>query len=332
MSQTKKIVLSGTQPSGELHIGNYLGALKNWVKMQNSYECFFFIADYHSLSENYISQEKGKQILNLALNYLAAGLDPKKCTIFVQSDVPECTELAWIFNTITPVSYLERMTQYKDKSLKQEQNINMALFDYPVLQAADILMYNADYVPVGNDQDQHVELTRAIAKFFNNRFGETFKEPEGLHSAAPRVMSLVEPSKKMSKSDAAGSYIALTDSSDEIIKKIKRATTDTGVKMGGVEVSGGENLLALGDYVSEDKDKLRNFISEYKNGSLKYSELKPFLAEEIIKMLAPIQEKRRKLEKDMDYVHSVLEDGAKNARKIARETMNVVKKKIGVRY
>ncbi|OGF22699.1 tryptophan--tRNA ligase [Candidatus Falkowbacteria bacterium RBG_13_39_14] len=328
----KKIVLSGTQPSGELHIGNYLGALKNWVALQDKYECFFFIADYHSLSENYNPKEKARQILDLAIDYLAAGIDPKKCAIFVQSDVPECAELAWIFNTITPVAYLERMTQYKDKALKQEQNINMALLDYPVLQAADILMYNADFVPVGNDQDQHVELTRTIARFFNNRFGETFKEPEGLHSSAPRIMSLTAPSKKMSKSDASGSYIALTDSPEEITKKIKRATTDIGEKAEGAGISGGENLLALLDYVSDNKDRIRDFVSEYKNGSLKYSELKPFLAEEIIKMLAPIQERRKKLEKDIDYVRSVLENGANKARKIAKETMEVVKKKVGVRY
>lgn len=328
----KKIVLSAVQPTGELHIGNYLGAVKKWVEIQNEYECFFFICDYHSLSGSYEPQKKGKQIIDAVLDCLATGLDPNKSTIFVQSDVPECTELAWIFNCITPISYLERMTQYKDKALKQEKNINMALLDYPVLQAADILLYNADFVPVGNDQDQHVELTRTIARFFNNRFGKIFKEPEGLHSPAPRVMSLMEPSKKMSKSDAVGSYIALTDSPDEITKKIKRATTDTGQKESGAEIPGGENLLALLDYVSENKDEVRKFISEYKNGSLKYSELKPFLAEEIIKMLAPIQEKRKGLEKDIDYVRSVLENGANKARKIAKETMAKIKERIGVKY
>jgi len=328
----KKIVLSGTQPTGELHIGNYLGALKNWVKIQDEYNCFFFLADYHSISQDYDIKEKEKQILNLAIDYLSVGLDPKKCTIFLQSDVPKCTELAWIFNCITPVSYLERMTQYKDKSQKQEKNINMGLLNYPILQAADILMYNADYVPVGDDQDQHVELTRKIAHFFNNRFGQTFKEPAGLHSSAPRVMSLTEPEKKMSKSDSSISYIVLKDTPDQIKSKIKKATTDTGKKERENTASGGENLIALLDVISEDKKKVRNFTNEYKNGSLKYSEFKPFLAEEIIKMLAPIQAKRCELEKNIDYVKKVLAEGAKKASTIANETIKKVKEKIGIRY
>lgn len=327
----KKIVLSGTQPTGELHIGNYLGALKNWVEIQDNYQCFFFIADYHSLSGNYNPKEKKSQIMNLAIAYLSAGLDPKKCTIFLQSDVPQCAELGWIFNCITPISYLERMTQYKDKALKQELNVNMALLDYPVLQAADILMYNADYVPVGNDQDQHVELTRKIAHFFNARFGETFKEPEGLHSPSPRVMSLSDPTKKMSKSDAVGSYIALTDTPEQIRNKIKRATTDTGKKESGDEISGGENLLDLLDNVSEDKETVRRFISEHKNGSLKYSELKPFLAEEIIKMLSPIQERREELEKNLNYIEQVLKQGAEKASAIADKTIAIVKERIGIK-
>lgn len=327
---TKKIVLSGTQPTGELHIGNYLGALKNWVEIQDKYECFYFIADYHSLSANYHPKEKKSQIMDVALTYLASGMDPKKCTIFLQSDVPQCTELGWIFNCITPISYLERMTQYKDKALKQELNVNMALLDYPVLQAADILMYNADYVPVGNDQDQHVELTRKIAHFFNARFGQIFKEPEGLHSPSPRIMSLSDPAKKMSKSDATSSYIALTDTQDEIRNKIKRATTDTGKKESGDEISGGENLLALLDNVSDDKDRVRKFTNEHQNGSLKYSELKPFLADEIIKMLFPIQERRKELEKNLDYVNTVLKEGAEKASAIAEKTMAIVKEKIGI--
>ncbi len=327
---TKKIVLSGTQPTGELHIGNYLGALKNWVEIQDKYECFFFIADYHSLSENYDPKEKKTQIINLVIAYLSAGLDPKKCTIFLQSDVPQCTELAWIFNCVTPVSYLERMTQYKDKALKQNQNINMALLDYPVLQAADILMYNTDFVPVGNDQDQHIELTRKIAHFFNVRFGNTFKEPAGLHSPAPRIMSLTDPAKKMSKSDATVSYISLTDSQDEIRNKIKRATTDTGKKESKEKISGGENLLALLDNVSNDKDQIKKFTNEHKNGSLKYSELKPFLSEEIIKMLSPIQERRKELEKNPDCVNKILKEGAEKVRPIAMATIRMVKEKIGL--
>lgn len=329
---SKKIVLSGMQSSGELHIGNYLGALKNWLKLQNEHKCFFFIADYHSLSEEFDPKEKPRQVLNLAIDYLAAGLNPDKCTIFLQSDVPQCTELAWILNTVTPVAYLERMTQFKDKSLKQEKNINLALLSYPVLQAADILMYNADYVPVGNDQDQHVELTRTIAKFFNNKFGETFKKPEGLHSPAPRVMSLTDPDKKMSKSDAKNSYISLNDSPEEVRNKIKKATTDIGKRENGINLSGGKNLLDLLDNISAKKDEIRKFSDDYRYEKLSYSELKPFLAEEIINMLAPMRAKRKKLENNLSYAREILQKGAAAARKIAEKKMDEVKKRIGIDY
>src|SRR3989344_7752421 len=192
----KPVVVSGIQPSGPLHIGNYLWALKNWVKIQNSgqYDCFFFIADYHSLTESYNPSEKREQIFNLAVDYLSSGLDPKKCTIFVQSQVPACTELAWIFNTLTPISELERMTQFKDKASRQVKNINLGLFDYPVLQAADILLYHGSLVPVGQDQIQHVELTRDIARRFNQKYQkEYFPLSQPLLMPLAKIMSLQEP-------------------------------------------------------------------------------------------------------------------------------------------
>src|SRR3990167_984899 len=186
-----RVIVSGIQPSGKLHIGNYLGMLSNAVKLQDEYHCYYFVADMHSLTENYRPQDKPQQILDAVMDLLALGVDPEKSVIFIQSQVPEHAELAWYFNTITPIASLERMTQYKDKTGRQKENINVGLFDYPVLQAADILMYRATAVPVGKDQDQHVELTRQIARFFNNRFGQTFTEPKTLHTDTPKVMSLL---------------------------------------------------------------------------------------------------------------------------------------------
>lgn len=224
-NKTNQRVFSAIQPTGELHIGNYLGALKNFVELQNRYECFFFIADYHSIMENYDPKEKPKQILALAMDFLAAGLNPQKCVIAVQSQIPEHTELAWIFNTITPIGLLERMTQYKDKAARQKQNVNVGLFDYPVLQAADILIYKAGLVPVGQDQVQHLELARNIARLFNNKFGETFPEPKALLTQTPKIMSLTDPTKKMSKSLGPKSYIGINDLPEIIREKLKKAVT-----------------------------------------------------------------------------------------------------------
>ena len=222
---TKQRIFSAIQPSGELHIGNYLGALRNFVELQDNYECFFFIADYHSISGKYNPEEKKKQIMDLALDFLAIGLDPKKCTIAVQSQVPEHTELAWIFNTVTPLAELQRMTQFKDKSQQQDKNINMGLLDYPVLQAADILMYKSSAVPVGQDQIQHIELTRKIARFFNNKFGKTFPEPKDLITETPKIMSLTDPTKKMSKSSGEKSYIGINDEPEVIMEKMKKSVS-----------------------------------------------------------------------------------------------------------
>jgi len=237
----KQTIFSAIQPSGELHIGNYLGALKNFVELQDKYECFFFIADYHSITGDYDPKEKSKQILGLALDMIAAfkafspklinrEFDVSKITIAVQSQIPEHTELAWIFNTITPISELQRMTQFKDKSQNQEKNINMGLFDYPVLQAADILMYKAYGVPVGQDQIQHIELTRKIARFFNNKFGETFPEPKDIITETPKIMSLTDPTKKMSKSHGEKSYIGINDEPEVIQKKMRKAVTASNIE------------------------------------------------------------------------------------------------------
>ncbi len=320
----KQTIFSAVQPSGELHLGNYLGALKNFVNLQEKYNCFFFIADYHSITENYDPKEKPKQIFDLALDFLAVGLDPKKCIIAVQSQIPEHTELAWIFNTITPVTELERMTQFKDKANHQDKNINMGLFDYPVLQAADILMYKADKVPVGQDQVQHVELTRKIARFFNNKFGETFPEPKDIITETPKIMSLADPTKKMSKSRGAKSYIGINDEPEVIKKKLRKAISTTEYD---------KNIYNFYATLLEEFGTEKNktyFTEKFENRDVKFSELKEALAEDISNYFAPFREKRKELKKNPEYVKKVLSEGVEKAGAVARETMREVKEKVGL--
>ncbi|MEK9152281.1 MAG: tryptophan--tRNA ligase, partial [Patescibacteria group bacterium] len=252
------IIVSGIQPSGASHVGTYAGVYRNWLRLQDdkNLKRFFFIADYHSITEDYDPPAKRQQVLDLAMDFLALGLAPKKSVIFAQSDVPEHTELCWIFNTVTPVSFLERMTQFKDKAARQRENVNMGLFDYPVLQAADILIYGCDRVPVGRDQIQHVELTRDIARFFNNKFGATFPEAQPLLTDTPKIRSLTDPLKKMSKSLGERNLIALADEPEAIADKIKRAVTETTgvVSMSEEDL---ERKLAAPDLANETLEQLR---------------------------------------------------------------------------
>lgn len=324
---SKNIIFSGIQPTGQLHLGNYLGAVKQWAELQYQYSSIFCIVDYHAMTVPYAPKELSKKIVELALDLLAAGLNSDKSIVFVQSHVAEHTELAWIFNTITPLGELERMTQFKEKSEQHKQSVNAGLFTYPVLQAADVLLYKADTVPVGEDQVQHIELMRVIARKFNAAFGKTFPEPKPLLTKTPRIMSLVEPEVKMSKSKGDKHYIALTDSPSVIRAKVKSAVTDTAR---GADAPGVTNLFAL---LSEfgAKATVDNLVQDHKNGTLKYSTLKEVVAEAIIKHLEPIQEKRASLAKDKDKIAGILLDGAERARAIAKKTMEEVRKKIGVR-
>ncbi len=331
MAPMKDTILSGIQPTGPLHLGNYLGALRHFVRLQNEHPgaCFFMIADYHSLTENYDPKEKPGQVLELAAEYLAAGLDSKQCTIYVQSDVPVVTELAWIFNTVTPMSYLERMTQYKDKAARQKENINVGLFDYPVLQAADILLTKARFVPVGQDQVQHVELTRDVARFFNRKFGEVFPEPKPLLTETPRVMSLLEPDKKMSKS-VSGSFIALMDEPGEISAKIKRAVTDVGPQHDRKTKSPGvTNLFMLLENFGTTAD-VKRFEAAYADGSIRYAELKEVLAERIADHFADFRTKRKVLLAKPAQIEKVLKSGAAKMRKVATATMREVRQRVGL--
>lgn len=325
---SQKRLLSGIQPTGDLHIGNYLGALKNFLELQDHYECYFMIATYHSITGEYDPFQKKKQILDLATDYLAAGIDPKKAVLFNQADVPAHTELCWIFNSLTPVSELERMTQFKDKSQKQQKNINMGLFDYPVLQAADILLYQSEVVPVGKDQEQHIELARKTVRWFNNKYKkEYFAEPRPLFTPVPKVMSLLEPEKKMSKSAGPNHYIAISDTPEDIEKKIKKAVTGIGTE--DTTPPGAENLLQLmREFGAPDRAKV--YEAEIKAKTVRYGDMKRELAALISDYFAEFRERRAELEKNPNYIKQVLEEGAKEAQKIAQKTLDEVKEIIGV--
>ena len=330
MASEKKIIFSGIQPSGNIHIGNYLGAIKNWVDLQNNsdYDCIFFIVDLHAMTIPYDPKKFQKVIYNAALDNLAAGLDPKKCTIFVQSQIKEHAELTWILSTLTPLGELERMTQFKEKS-KEQKEVNVGLLTYPVLQAADILLYQADFAPVGKDQEQHIEFTRALARKFNGRFGNVFKEPRALiPKIGAKIMSLSDPLKKMSKSHGPDSYIALFDSDDEIRQKIKRAITDSGkeVKYNPKNKPAISNLLIIYHLFSGKPMKELEKMYVGKN----YADFKKDLAEIVIEHLKPLRKKRGELEKNSNYVRNILEQGRKRAQKIAARTMEEAKKAAGL--
>ncbi|MAG29150.1 tryptophan--tRNA ligase [bacterium] len=321
------LIFSGMQPTGSLHLGNYLGALKQWVELQEQHDSIFCIVDYHALTIDYSPKDLPNRITELALDYLSAGVDPEKSIVFVQSQIPEHTELAWIFNSITPMGELERMTQFKEKSEQHKQNINAGLFTYPILQAADILLYKADRVPVGEDQVQHVELTRDIAKKFNKTFGKTFPETKVILTKTARIMSLVDPEKKMSKSLGEKHYIALSDSPDAIKKKVRSAVTDT---HGGSKSAGVTNLFDILEALNGD-DMVSELKDQHKKGKLPYKDLKDIVANTIISHLKPIQERRRELEEQREEIGEILIEGAERAQEIAQKTMEEVREKVGVR-
>jgi len=315
-------IFSGMRPTGQLHIGNYLGALRNWVELQKKADCIFGIVDYHAITTSFNSKTIKKDSINLALDYLGAGIDPKKSIIMIQSHIPEHTELAWILETLTSMGDLQRMTQFKEKS-KQHQE-NAGLFSYPVLMAADILLYKADAVPVGEDQKQHVELTRKLAKKFNNQFGKTFSLPQTLLvKNGARIMSLTDPKKKMSKT--GDESINLNDSPNEIRRKIKKAVTDSGKEIKYSKSKPAiSNLLTI--YHLFSNKSIKELENKYKNKG--YGEFKKDLAEVIIKELKPFQEKRKKYSPEL--VEKILNQGAEKAQKIAQKTIKEVKTKIGL--
>ena len=312
---SKPIVLSGCQPSGDLTIGNYLGALKQWVSMQDSHECYYMLVDQHAITVRPNPEDLRKATLDGLALYLACGVDPEKSTIFIQSHVPEHAQLSWVLNCYTQMGELNRMTQYKDKSQKSEANMNSGLFTYPVLMAADILLYNADRVPVGDDQKQHLELARDIATRFNNLHGETFTVPDPyIPEFGARVMSLLEPTKKMSKSDTnPGNFIGLLEEPKKISKKIKRAMTDSdeeaNIYFNIEEKPGVSNLLSLLSWCTGET--VEQLVPKYEDKM--YGHLKGDVANAVVALLEPIQQRYHEIRNDQAYLDSVMKAGAEKA-------------------
>jgi len=321
-------VFSGIRPSGDLHIGNYFGAMRQWIELQNKYNCLFCIVDLHAITTPYEPKDLQKNILETAIAYLAAGLDPEKCVLFVQSDVKEHCELAWLLGTITPLGDLKRMTQFKEKSKKYPQYLNAGLLNYPVLMAADILLYQTTLVPVGKDQVQHIELTREIARRFNKTFGNTFKEPKALLSQGQKIMSLDEPRKKMSKTGSPKGYIGLFEEPSKIRKKIMSAVTDSGktIKYDPKRKPGISNLLVIYSLVS---GKDINVLERELKGK-GYRQLKKNLASLLIDFLSPFRRKHKEFLTRQVYVKEILKRGARRARLQAQSTIKRVKTKMGL--
>lgn len=329
----KKRILSGVQPTGNLHIGNYLGAIKNWVEIQSQYENFFCVVDLHAITVPHNPKALAENTYTIAALYLACGIDLNYSTIFVQSHVSAHSELTWLLNCITPLNWLERMIQFKEKALKQGENVSVGLLDYPVLMAADILLYDADQVPVGEDQKQHLELTRDIAIRINDKFGKkkqpVLKLPEPLiRKEGARVMSLTDGTKKMSKSDPSElSRINLLDSADVIKKKIKKCKTDPmmGLTFDDPERPECNNLLTLYTLFSgKNKQEVAEEASE-----MGWGKFKPLLTEVTIEYLKPIQTKYAEIMADKGYLNSVLKNGQEKAEAVANQTLLRVKKALG---
>ena len=324
----KQRVFSGIQPSGDIHVGNYIGAIQNWVKLTDSYDCIFCIVDYHAMTNKYDPQMMQKKILDAAVVNMACGLDPEICSIFVQSHVIEHTELAWIFNCVTPFGELQRMTQFKEKSKNQNKNINVGLLGYPVLQAADILIYKAEVVPVGEDQIQHIEFSREIARKFNAAFGETFPEPQANIGKHKRLMGL-DGKSKMSKS--LNNYISVLDDTETLWSKLKTAFTDENrikrTDPGNPDIC---NIFSLHEAFSETTET-NGINTNCRAGSIGCVDCKKKLHVNLDQHFAPVREKASELYSKPDEVWDILQKGASNCRAIAQEVMADVRKKTGLR-
>lgn len=329
MNENKKIIFSGIQPSGALTLGNYLGAVKNWIALQKDYLCYYCVVDLHALTVRQNPADLRKRTLDVMALLLAAGIDADKSVLYMQSHVSAHSQLAWILDCYTYMGELSRMTQFKEKSKNTDGNINSGLFTYPVLMAADILLYQSDLVPVGDDQRQHLELTRDIAIRFNNIYGEVFKIPEGyIPKDGARIMSLQEPDKKMSKSDEnENSYIALLDDADTIKRKIKRAVTDSdGQIKYSADKPGVSNLLSI--YSSITQKTIAQSESEFEGKG--YGVFKEAVSDAIIEELTPLRERYQLIRKDKAYLNEVMDMGRQRAEKEAYKTLMKVHKKVGL--
>ena len=329
-SEQKKRIFSGVQPSGKLTLGNYLGAIRNFGPLQDAYDCVYCVVDLHAITVRQDPAALRRATLEVLAQYIACGLDPQRSTLFIQSHVSAHPELAWVLNCFTMFGEASRMTQFKDKSAKHADNVNVGLFDYPVLMAADILLYQADYVPVGVDQSQHIEMTRNIAQRFNGLFPGTFTIPEGMYpkeGEGAKIMSLSDPAKKMSKSDEnPNGYILLLDKPEDIMRKFKRAVTDSDSRI----------------VVADDKPGVSNLIQIYSLATGKstaeieaefegkgYGDFKPAVGEAVVEMLRPIRETTEDLLRNKDYLEQVYKEGAQRASYMARKTLDKVYRKVG---
>ncbi len=325
----KPILLSGIQPSGHLALGNYVGAMRNWVNLQQDYLGLFIVVDMHAITVRQKPADLRNRCLSFAAQYLAAGIDPEENLIFIQSHVPQHAELSWVLNCYTYMGELNRMTQFKDKSQRHNDNINAGLYTYPTLMAADILLYQADLVPVGADQKQHLELTRDIANRFNNTYSPTFKVPEPfIPQAGARIMSLQEPEKKMSKSDAnENNFISLLDPPDVLRRKIKRAVTDSAREISPESLNnpGIGNLLTIYSVLNDLKPEL---VAEQYAGK-QYSIFKGDLADSLVAFLEPFQQRYYQIMNEKGYLNGILDEGASRARYMATKTLSKVYRKIG---
>ncbi|MRG90564.1 tryptophan--tRNA ligase [Polyangium spumosum] len=326
----KPVILSGIQPSGQLALGNYVGALKNWVELQHTHDCIFLVVDLHALTVTQVPAELRSRCLSFAAQYIACGIDPETSTIVLQSHVPQHAELAWVLGTMTYMGELSRMTQFKDKSARHEENINAGLFTYPVLMAADILLYQANLVPVGADQKQHLELTRDVAQRFNQRYSETFVMPEPfIPKMGARIMSLQDPTKKMSKSDDnPDNYIAVLDTPDVIRRKFKRAVTDseTEIRFDVEKKPGVSNLLTI--HAALTNQPVEAVEAHFAGKG--YGDLKSEVADVVVATLEPFQKRYQEVMSDKAGLEQILARGAEKARARAWKTLSKVYRKVGL--
>lgn len=327
MSEGRKRIFSGIQPSGTIHIGNYFGAIENWVRLIEEYDCIFSVVDYHAITIPYDASEMQPRIINAVMDNIAAGLDPERCVIFVQSHVREHTELNWLLTCVTPMGELSRMTQFKEKSSQHKDNVNAGLLCYPILQAADILLYHSDAVPVGEDQAQHIEFTREVVRRFNTRFGDYFAEPKTIIGRARRVMGL-DGESKMSKS--MNNFIGVTEERDSIWEKLKPAKTDTArVRRTDVGDPYKCNIFSYHQLVTPEEQQ-KEIIHGCTTAGIGCFDCKKILLDNLMIVLDPIRERRHELEGKPDYVKDVLAAGATRCREIASKTVSEVRRRMGL--
>ena len=333
MERAKEIVVSGIRPTGNLHLGNYFGAMRNYVRMQQDYECYFFVADWHSLTTHPDTSALRQSVLHVLAENIAAGLDPEKCCLYLQSSVPEIAELYLYLNMLAYKGELEKTTTFKDKVRLQPDNVNAGLLTYPVLMAADIIIHRAKYVPVGKDQEQHLEMTRNFAQRFNHRYGELFPEPQAFNFGAEllKVPSL-DGAGKMSKSENQMATLYLADNDEAIRKKVMKAKTDSGPTEPNTPMPDYiQNIFLLMQLVS-DESTIQKFTDDYNAATIRYGDMKKALAEDMVKFIAPIRQKAVDIRANESYLKKVIDEGAERARVSAQQTIQEARRLVGLNY